>query len=136
MPTYVYACDTCGKQFEQFQSMKDDALTVCVCGQEGAVRRVVQPVGIVFKGSGWYITDSRKGDSALLPAIPPKILPARAAATAPQRRIRATAVQRAALPARAPVARAHQQQHLRAAAIRRNRRRKRESGSYRSLTNQ
>lgn len=64
MPTYVYACDTCGKQFEQFQSMKDDALTVCVCGQEGAVRRVVQPVGIVFKGSGWYITDSRKGDSA------------------------------------------------------------------------
>ncbi len=64
MPTYVYACDMCGKQFEQFQSMKDDALTVCVCGQEGAVRRVVQPVGIVFKGSGWYITDSRKGDSA------------------------------------------------------------------------
>ncbi len=64
MPTYVYACDMCGKQFEQFQSIKDDALTVCVCGQEGAVRRVFQPVGIVFKGSGWYITDSRNGESA------------------------------------------------------------------------
>ncbi len=64
MPTYVYACDACGNQFEQFQSIKDEPLNVCACGQEGAVRRVFQPVGIVFKGSGWYITDSRKSDSA------------------------------------------------------------------------
>ncbi|HMO55866.1 MAG TPA: zinc ribbon domain-containing protein [Roseiflexaceae bacterium] len=64
MPTYVYKCDSCGSQFEQFQSFKDEPLRVCPCGKEGAVRRVFQPVGIVFKGSGWYITDSRKSDSA------------------------------------------------------------------------
>jgi putative FmdB family regulatory protein len=63
MPTYVYACDTCGAQFEQFQSFKDEPLRTCpAC--TGAVRRVFQPVGIVFKGSGWYITDSRKSSSA------------------------------------------------------------------------
>lgn len=64
MPTYVYACDACGKQFEQFQSFKDEPLRTCRCGVEGSVRRVFQPVGIVFKGSGWYITDSRKSDTA------------------------------------------------------------------------
>ena len=63
MPTYVYACDTCGAQFEQFQSFKDEPLRTCPsCA--GAVRRVFQPVGIVFKGSGWYITDSRKSSTA------------------------------------------------------------------------
>jgi putative FmdB family regulatory protein len=63
MPTYVYACDTCGAQFEQFQSFKDEPLRTCLACA-GAVRRVFQPVGIVFKGSGWYITDSRKASSA------------------------------------------------------------------------
>ena len=63
MPTYVYACDSCGTQFEQFQSFKEEPLRTCPsCA--GAVRRVFQPVGIVFKGSGWYITDSRKASSA------------------------------------------------------------------------
>src|SRR5215217_718290 len=63
MPTYVYACDSCGTQFEQFQSFKDEPLRTCpACA--GAVRRVFQPVGIVFKGSGWYVTDSRKSNSA------------------------------------------------------------------------
>ena len=63
MPTYVYACDSCGAQFEQFQSFKDEPLRTCPsCAS--AVRRVFQPVGIVFKGSGWYITDSRKTNSA------------------------------------------------------------------------
>jgi putative FmdB family regulatory protein len=67
MPTYVYACDTCGAQFEQFQSFKDEPLRACPsCA--GAVRRVFQPVGIVFKGSGWYITDSRKSSSATVGA--------------------------------------------------------------------
>ncbi len=64
MPTYVYACDSCGKQFEKFQSFKDDPLTVCPCGQEGRVRRVIQPAGIMFKGSGWYINDSRGSSSS------------------------------------------------------------------------
>ena len=63
MPTYVYACDSCGTQFEQFQSFKEEPLRTCPnCA--AAVRRVFQPVGIVFKGSGWYITDSRKASSA------------------------------------------------------------------------
>jgi len=63
MPTYVYACDSCGNQFERFQSFKDEPLQTCpACA--GAVRRVFQPVGIVFKGSGWYVTDSRKSNSA------------------------------------------------------------------------
>jgi putative FmdB family regulatory protein len=66
MPTYVYACDACGKQFEKNQSFKDDALTTCIlCQESGKVRRVLQPVGIVFKGSGWYINDSRKADTTV-----------------------------------------------------------------------
>jgi putative FmdB family regulatory protein len=68
MPTYVYACDACGKQFEQFQSFKDDPLTVCRCGQAGKVRRVIQPAGVVFKGSGWYINDSRGTGSSTVGA--------------------------------------------------------------------
>jgi putative FmdB family regulatory protein len=67
MPTYVYACDTCGAQFEQFQSFKDEPLRTCP-SCSGSVRRVFQPVGIVFKGSGWYITDSRKSESASVSA--------------------------------------------------------------------
>lgn len=59
MPTYVYKCDACGNQFEHFQSFKEAPLNTCECGQSGKVRRVFQPVGIVFKGSGWYINDSR-----------------------------------------------------------------------------
>jgi putative FmdB family regulatory protein len=68
MPTYVYACDGCGKQFEQFQSFKDEPLSVCPCGQSGKVRRVIQPAGIVFKGSGWYINDSRGTGSSTVVA--------------------------------------------------------------------
>jgi putative FmdB family regulatory protein len=70
MPTYVYACDSCGNQFERFQSFKDEPLQTCPsCA--GAVRRVFQPVGIVFKGSGWYVTDSRKSNSATVSSDDP-----------------------------------------------------------------
>jgi putative FmdB family regulatory protein len=59
MPTYHYQCRDCGHSFDQFQKFSEDPLTVCPsCG--GAVQRVIQNVGVVFKGSGWYITDSRK----------------------------------------------------------------------------
>ncbi|HET8524361.1 MAG TPA: FmdB family zinc ribbon protein [Thermomicrobiales bacterium] len=59
MPTYTYRCKACAHQFDQFQKFSDDPLTVCPeCGAE--IQRVIQPVGVVFKGSGWYITDSRK----------------------------------------------------------------------------
>ena len=64
MPTYQYACTECGHAFEQFQSFTDDALTVCPeC--EGRLRKVFNAVGVVFKGSGFYRTDSRSdGKSA------------------------------------------------------------------------
>ncbi|MEZ4522848.1 MAG: FmdB family zinc ribbon protein [Thermomicrobiales bacterium] len=67
MPIYDYACDQCGHRFEARQSFSDDPLTVCPeCN--GTIRRVIHPSGIIFKGSGWYITDSRKTDSAAAPA--------------------------------------------------------------------
>jgi putative FmdB family regulatory protein len=59
VPTYEYACTTCGEQVEKVQRFSDDPLTVCpACG--GSLRKVFSPVGIVFKGSGFYRTDSRK----------------------------------------------------------------------------
>ncbi len=56
MPTYGYECVSCDNQFEIFQSIKDDALTTCeTCG--GKLRKRIYPVGISFKGSGFYVND-------------------------------------------------------------------------------
>jgi putative FmdB family regulatory protein len=60
LPTYQYACTECGHAFEQVQSFTDDALTVCPQCQ-GRLRKVFNAVGVVFKGSGFYRTDSRAG---------------------------------------------------------------------------
>ena len=58
MPLYVYRCNENGHEFQARQRMVDDPLTECpVCG--GPVRRVVSSVGVVFKGSGFYVTDNR-----------------------------------------------------------------------------
>lgn len=58
MPTYQYACTDCAERLEVVQKFSDDPLTVCTaCG--GKLRKVFSPVGIVFKGSGFYRTDSR-----------------------------------------------------------------------------
>ncbi len=58
MPVYQYVCTACGEPLEVRQSFTDDALTVCpTC--EGRLRKVLSPVGVVFKGSGFYRTDSR-----------------------------------------------------------------------------
>ena len=58
MPTYGYQCTQCRHEFQVFQSMKDDPIAICPeC--EGAVKRLLYPVGIVFKGTGWYVNDSR-----------------------------------------------------------------------------
>ena len=59
MPTYQYACTECGHAFEQFQSFSDDALTECPECQ-GRLRKLFNAVGVVFKGSGFYRTDSRE----------------------------------------------------------------------------
>ena len=65
MPTYEYRCDTCAQNFDVVQSFTDDPLTECpTCGSP--VRKVFGSVGIVFKGSGFYKTDSRSGGSALV----------------------------------------------------------------------
>lgn len=65
MPTYEYACKTCGKEFEVFQSIKADPLTTCDCGRGGQVQRKIgRGAGIIFKGTGFYETDyKRKSDS-------------------------------------------------------------------------
>jgi putative FmdB family regulatory protein len=58
MPTYEYECTACGQHIEVFQRITEEPLTTCgVCG--GTLRKVFHPVGIVFKGSGFYATDSR-----------------------------------------------------------------------------
>jgi putative FmdB family regulatory protein len=63
VPTYQYACTECGHAFEQVQSFSDDALTTCPeC--TGRLRKVFNAVGVVFKGSGFYRTDSRAKDGA------------------------------------------------------------------------
>ena len=73
MPTYEYACTECGDRTEVVQSISDASLTTCtVCG--GRLRKVFSPVGIVFKGSGFYRNDSRgkparaDGESSKKPA--------------------------------------------------------------------
>ncbi|MCW2839650.1 MAG: FmdB family transcriptional regulator [Aeromicrobium sp.] len=63
MPKYQYQCKDCGEALEIQQSFTDDALTVCPnCG--GDLRKVFNAVGVVFKGSGFYKTDSRSGSSS------------------------------------------------------------------------
>ncbi len=63
MPTYAYTCTACGHAFDVHQSFDDAALTVCPqC--EGRLRKVFSPVGVVFKGSGFYRTDARSSGSS------------------------------------------------------------------------
>jgi putative FmdB family regulatory protein len=64
VPTYQYACTECGDRSEVVQRFSDDPMTVCsACG--GKLRKIFSPVGIVFKGSGFYRTDSRNGTSSV-----------------------------------------------------------------------
>lgn len=65
MPTYDYQCDACGHTFEAFQSMKDDALQTCPQCSENALRRLISGgTGIIFKGSGFYVNDSKGGSGS------------------------------------------------------------------------
>jgi putative FmdB family regulatory protein len=60
VPTYSYACTDCGDRFDAVQAFTDDALTTCTkC--DGRLRKLFNSVGVVFKGSGFYRTDSREG---------------------------------------------------------------------------
>ena len=71
MPTYQYVCTACNHDFETFQAFSDNSLTHCpVC--DGEVRKVYSAVGVVFKGSGFYKTDSKsESKSSLSPAAAP-----------------------------------------------------------------
>lgn len=67
MPTYAYACTACDHRFDAVQKFTDDSLTDCPqCS--GRLRKVYGSVGVTFKGSGFYRTDSRSGGSASTPA--------------------------------------------------------------------
>jgi len=61
MPIYEYQCTVCGIHFEQFQRVDDDPASVCPNGHDG-VRRIYSPAGIIFKGSGFYVTDHPKNN--------------------------------------------------------------------------
>jgi putative FmdB family regulatory protein len=64
MPLYAYACTHCGANFERQQKFDDKPVKRCPeCGKN-TVRRVIQPAGIIFKGSGWYKTDSQSSSSS------------------------------------------------------------------------
>ena len=61
MPTYEYACQKCGHEFEQFQSMRDEPLKKCPkCKKQSLKRLVGGGAGLIFKGTGFYITDYKK----------------------------------------------------------------------------
>ena len=66
MPLYEYQCQACGVRFERRQHINDEPAKVCPeCG--GEVHRLIQPVGIIFKGSGFYVTDNRAKSSTAVP---------------------------------------------------------------------
>ena len=64
MPIYEYECKECGQRFEKMQPVTAEPLTECINCGKCPVRRVFHPVGVIFKGSGWYINDSRKSTSS------------------------------------------------------------------------
>jgi len=67
MPIYEYQCSNCGHRFEFFQSIKELPMSICPNCQ-GALKKLISPAGIIFKGSGWYKTDSRPAPSEAKPA--------------------------------------------------------------------
>lgn len=82
MPTYAYRCTGCGHRLEVKQSFTDDALTVCPeCG--GQLRKQFSPVGVVFKGSGFYRTDSRSSGHSSAGASSPSTTSTTSTATTP-----------------------------------------------------
>ena len=57
VPTYGYRCTNCGHQFEIFQRMSDDALKICLSCSQSTLKKILYPIGVAFKGSGFYSTD-------------------------------------------------------------------------------
>lgn len=63
MPTYVYQCSSCSNTFEAEQRITENPLTTCHCGSEGTVKRIIQPIAVMFKGSGFHINDYKSNSS-------------------------------------------------------------------------
>src|SRR5688572_24170023 len=77
MPTYVYECSSCNKTFEVDQRITEDPLRDCRCGSAGTVKRLIQPIAVMFKGAGFHINDysaSKPADST--PAVSEAAAPA------------------------------------------------------------
>jgi putative FmdB family regulatory protein len=65
MPTYEYRCKSCGHEFEEFQTMSSDPLTMCPkCAKPTLKRLMSSGVGLIFKGSGFYLTDYKKSNTS------------------------------------------------------------------------
>ena len=65
MPTYEYRCKSCGFEFEEFQSMSDDKLVICPkCAEPSLKRLMSSGAGLLFKGSGFYLTDYKKSNTS------------------------------------------------------------------------
>lgn len=65
MPVYTYHCDHCDHEFEQYQSFSENALNLCPACQHEALRKVYSPALVVFKGKGFYVTDTKSAKSSL-----------------------------------------------------------------------
>lgn len=72
MPIYTYQCDNCGVRFERHQNFNDSPLTRCPECSKKSLRKIYTPVGIVFKGSGFYATDHRSPSGSTGPSKPTK----------------------------------------------------------------
>ncbi len=64
MPTYDYRCQNCGFEFEEFQMMQDELLTECPKCKGKLKRLIGGGLGVIFKGSGFYVTDNKSSNSA------------------------------------------------------------------------
>jgi putative FmdB family regulatory protein len=84
MPVYTYRCDSCGVQFERHQSFTDAPLKNCPECRKKSLRRVISPVRVVFKGSGFYSTDHRPSAASATPPAKDEAKPAAKSSEAPK----------------------------------------------------
>lgn len=72
MPVYTYRCENCGHQFDRYQSFSEEPLKACPSCRKHSLHKVYFPAGVTFKGSGFYVTDKRKGSSSAASSSPAK----------------------------------------------------------------